>query len=284
MCYYYLETLKKNFEEVQIKQGDIKEKETENNADLKRKDLQILIQTVNDNEFHAAMCQLKNKTAIRYIVYDPMCDCYSYYNVGYWGRVKVAIVRTNMGPHGFGGSWYETRKALNCMPNLRFIFLVGVCGGRKDKGIHLGDVIVSKEIQGFDELKMIPGRLISRSTKSLCKGLNFYDYISKESYKPKQVKFEVVVSGPWLVADIEMQQKLWDMLPDGRAIEMEGAGVARAIEGKNAVECLVVKGVSDLADKEKTDGWQPQAATNAAEYLCEMINKAEHIFGMFGCE
>jgi len=45
------------------------------------------------------------------------------------------------------------------------------------------------------------------------------------------------------------------------------------------VECLVVKGVSDVADKDKTDDWQPQAAMNAAEYLCEMMNKAGHLFG-----
>jgi len=233
----FIDTLKKNYKKVQKDCATVKEfekgfkvKETENNADLKKDDLEVLIQTVNDNEFRAAMCQLQCNSAKEYIVHDPMCDCFSYYYVGYWGKVKVAIVKTQMGPHGFSGSWYETRKALSCMPQLRYIFLVGVCGGRKDKGICLGDVIVSKEIQGFDELKMTPGRMINRSIKSLGRGLNFYDYITKAAHSPKQkVKFEVVLSGPWLVADDEMQQKLWDTFPDGRAIEMEGAGVTRAI-------------------------------------------------------
>ena len=88
---------------------------------------------MNPIEFRAVMCQLKDHKAKEYIVHDPMCDSYSYYYVGYWGRIKVAIVKAQMGSLGFSGSWYETRKALHCMPQLRFIFLVGVCMWRKER-------------------------------------------------------------------------------------------------------------------------------------------------------
>ena len=44
------------------------------------------------------------------------------------------------------------------------------------------------------------------------------------------------------------------------------------------VECLVVKGVSDLGDKNKDDNWQPQAATNAVKYLCKSMKHAKHLF------
>ncbi|XP_065888385.1 death domain-containing ATP nucleosidase-like isoform X3 [Dysidea avara] len=266
--------LQKNYDE-NVKIGSVS---NNNNHELQDPQLMVLIQTVNENEFRAAMLQLKGYKATEYNVHDAMCDSYSYYYVGYWGNVKVAIVQTDMGAQGFSGSWYETRKALYLMPQIRYIFLVGVCGGRKGK-VQLGDVVVSKEVHGFDELKMIPGRMINRGFKSLCKGRNFYRYISQTAHCPKQsVKLGVVLSGPWLVADDYMQQKLWDMSPDGVAVEMEGAGVIRAVDGKNLAECLVVKGVCDLADEHKDDNWQPQAATNAAEYLCEMMNNGHHLF------
>ena len=274
-CYYFLDELKKNYNE-NIK---IDKKGSMNTQDLKDSQLMVLIQTVNENEFYAAMLQLKDYQASEYIEHDAMCDSYSYYYVGYWGNIKVAIVQTDMGAHGFSGSWYETRKALHFMPYIRYIFLVGVCGGRTGK-VQLGDVVVSKEIHGFDELKMVPGKIINRGFKSLSKGRNFYRYISQTAHSSTQVvKFGVVLSGPWLVADDHMQKKLWDMSPDGVAIEMESAGVIRAVDGKNLTECLVVKGVSDLADEHKDDDWQPQAATNAAKYLCKMMNDGVHLFG-----
>lgn len=50
------------------------------------------------------------------------------------------------------------------------------------------------------------------------------------------------------------------------AIEMEGAGVAvsAALGGR---ECLVIRGISDYGDAEKSDLWQPYASLAAAAYL-----------------
>ena len=51
--------------------------------------------------------------------------------------------------------------------------------------------------------------------------------------------------------------------------------------GHAIVECLVVKGVSDLADENKGDDWQPQAATNAVKYLCKAMGKAKHLLAIY---
>ena len=54
---------------------------------------------------------------------------------------------------------------------------------------------------------------------------------------------------------------------------MEGVGIAAAYNNvKTAVECLVVKGVSDYANRNKDDKWQPAAARNATHYLSYTIN------------
>ena len=73
------------------------------NEKLKDHKLRVLIQTVNNNEFFAAMLQLQGG-AVKYIVNDSMCDCDSFYFVGKYGKVRVAIVQTSMGTSSFGGS------------------------------------------------------------------------------------------------------------------------------------------------------------------------------------
>ena len=59
------------------------------------------------------MNQMKDCEILQYDVLDPTCKSFSWYYVGYWGDVKVAVVQTSMGTGGLGGSWYETRKAMH---------------------------------------------------------------------------------------------------------------------------------------------------------------------------
>jgi hypothetical protein len=55
------------------------------------------------------------------------------------------------------------------------------------------------------------------------------------------------------------------------AMEMEGAGVAgsAALGGR---ECLVIRGISDYGDAEKSDLWQPYASLAAAAYLRVLLD------------
>ena len=85
---------------------------------------------------------------------------------------------------------------------------------------------------------------------------NFYRFLSQAKHTKDYVKFGIVLSGPWLIADVEMQEKMMQMCPEAIAFEMEVAGVAKACQLNN-VGCMVVKGVCDLANKHKADDWQP---------------------------
>lgn len=247
----------------------------------------VLIQTVNDNEFYAAMMQLKDHKAKKYEALDEFCGSYSYYCVGFWDQVLVAITQTGMGGGGVHGSWFETKKALHFMPQLKYIFAVGVCGGVNPYKVELGQVIVSSGIQGYSNLKLVPGEWINRSPSMLSFENNFFKFlknpVNRVANMPKMIpaikpKFGIVLSGPWLVADEEMKKKVLKLSKEAVAFEMEGIGIALACSSHSGVECLVVKGVSDLADKDKADNWQPQAAINAAKYLSAMMNKASHLF------
>ena len=105
--------------------------------------------------------------------------------------------------------------------------------------------------------------------------ITFTVFLTQTNNRQDNVKFGIVLSGPWFIADAEMQEHLMQMCPEAKAFEIKGSGAARACQGK--VGCLVVKGVCDLANKHKADDWQPQVATNAAQYLCKMINKGKRI-------
>ena len=57
---------------------------------------------------------------------------------------------------------------------------------------------------------------------------------------------------------------------------MEGVGIAAACQNTKLDGWLVIKGVSDYANRDKSDAWQPAAARNATCYLSDMINICSH--------
>ena len=221
------------------------------------------------------MMQLKEDSPVfKYMVIDPLCDSLSCYYVGKWGdaEIPVAIIQTNMGSSGVFGSWYETKKALKNLPNLKYIFAVGVCGGVKGR-VKLGDVIVSKNICGYPDLKMTEAIWISRSFSSRTTEQNFYHYLSQAANIPPNTHLGTILSGSWLIKTTVILKKLLKLCPEAIAFEMEGVGIVQACAGKE-IEFLIVKGVSDFGDAKKTDVWQPQAAVNTAKYLCDAMTNA----------
>ena len=268
--------LKQQYDE-KFKDGVI-EKEKDLDA-LKKQQLHVLIQTVNDNEFYAVMVQLKEECGVtEYAVKDPNNPT-SYYYVGKWGdgKIPVAIVQTNMGSNKIHGSYNETKKALCWLPNLKYIFAVGVCGGVKGK-VELGTVVISKVIQDYSDVKVKDDKMVIRSDCYTVSGKEFYHYLSRAANKPDNAKCGMVLSANWLVADSKFQRQVLEPNPEAIAFEMEGHGIARACkeEGKGEqIEFLIVKGVSDLADEHKADDWQPQAATNAAKALCRKLGQCD---------
>ena len=242
---------------------------------LRDENLEVFIQTVNTNEFYAAMLQLKKGCGVsEYTVKDhgDTDDQNSYYYVGKWSdkEIPVVIIQTNMGGDGIHGSFNETKKALKWLPHLRYIFAVGVCGGFKGK-VKLGDVVVSKAIQAYTYTKITEKKIIIRSERSECADEEFHHFLSRAANLPDGTKCGLVLSANVLVADDEFQQQLLEACPEAKALEMEGHGITQACKKKKNIEILVVKGVCDFADSSKNDDYQPLAAKNAARVLCETM-------------
>jgi len=142
--------------------------------------------------------------------------------------------------------------------------------------VDLGHVVVSSRIIGYDHRKKKPDHDEPRGFEKSLEEYQFYQSLTKTLIKhdwEKGLHFGQVLSGSWLFADENAQKLVSDpWQKDVIAVEMEGVGIAAACV-KTVVECLVVKGVSDYANRNKDDTWQPAAARNATRYLSDMINK-----------
>ena len=239
---------------------------------------EILIQTVNAREFQAAMLRMNMECDILHYCVEKssVCPGESYYYVGNWGekKIPVVIVQTTMGSNGDHGSYYETKKALSCLPNLKFIFAVGVCGGFIGK-VKLGQVVVSKDLQDCSNMK-VADKIEIRSPSWQFKDDPFLHFLSQTANTPTNTTTGMVLSANNLVANAGFQKQLLEARPGAIALEMEGHGIARACqqymgEKGRRIQFLVVKGVSDLADEKKSDNWQPQAASNAVDALYQVM-------------
>ena len=279
------EEYRKKKENIQEDKSEIVKKE-----DLKEKvpafkDFKILIEVVNDIEFMTAICQMEGEIK-KFVVCDDFTSSWSSYYYGKWKDVPVVVVQTGKraGSQFQFGSWFETKKALYYMPHIKFVFGVGVCGAavdvdsseRVNPRVPLGHVVVSTHIIGYDHQRKAEHDQ-NRGFSSNCSQQSLYNFITQTTTKDKWERglhFGRVLSGSWLVADIKAQQLVLDSTQEDEiAFEMEGIGIAAACENsKNAEAWLVVKGISDYANREKNDAWQPAAARNATRFLSDVLN------------
>lgn len=251
----------------------------------------ILIEVVNDIEYKTAICEMEGDI-YQCTVRDSLTKSLTTYCYGKWKDVPVVVVKTGekVGSQYQYGSWFETKKALYYMPQIRYVYGVGVCGaavdfddsGRIKPRALLGHVVVSSHIVGYDHQK----KADQDQNRGFTRDSTLDDFYQSISYPSRKVRWEKglhfgrVLSGSWLVANVRAQKLVLDAFrKDEIAFEMEGVGIAAACKGDTNVKCcLVVKGVSDYANNEKNDAWQPAAARNAIRYLSDMINIYEKVY------
>lgn len=181
----------------------------------------------------------------------------------------------------------------------RYMFFVGVAGGLN--GMEKGDVILASVIYGYEYGKLegeFHPRMhgIHRTDPGLLNGAIVYSLDDKWKQhipvvppKPCNTAFEtgIIISGEKVVDDPtnEFFAEVLRMSRDIRAVEMEGLGIARAIEQAQAVGkkvgFVVIRGISDVprppqeedierGTKERDD-WKPYASAAAATFTLGYI-------------
>ncbi len=183
----------------------------------------------------------------------------------------------------------------------RYLLLVGIAGGVHGKeNIKIGDVVVSTEVKYYELEKQTKGKKTDKSGVNATPSqtlLNSYRRIKDQDWqslipeerpennKEKSVSLSgKILSGEKLLGDenSELLKHLLTIHETALAVEMEGAGVARAIYEEsthNKVEFLDIRGISDYCNTGDNQGdrdtWRKHSslvAATFAKYLIENTN------------
>jgi nucleoside phosphorylase len=170
--------------------------------------------------------------------------------------------------------------------NPRYVIMLGIAGGISRDGLTLGDVVVADQVIEYEYAKELPEHTELRPRVHRCDALllSRVKDLSNWSHSidvPRPLgplrtvpKLFVgpIASGNKVVANGQGREKFRSLHPHMLAVEMEGEGVATAAwQLSQPKGVLVVRGISDLADSNKSDEWQPYAAATAATFFVDFL-------------
>ncbi|WP_405822283.1 5'-methylthioadenosine/S-adenosylhomocysteine nucleosidase [Streptomyces sp. NBC_01390] len=157
------------------------------------------------------------------------------------------------------------------------VIFVGVAGGLKDD-IAIGDVVVATKVYAIHGGKQTPDGFLTRP--EAWRASHRLEQAAKEALRGK-AHFKPIAVGDVVLADSdsELAQRIRTNYNDAVAIEMESSGVAHAVQLAGEAGALIIRGISDKADADKSradaKGSQPRAAANAAEAAIAVLRELE---------
>ncbi|MFF3712480.1 5'-methylthioadenosine/S-adenosylhomocysteine nucleosidase [Streptomyces phaeochromogenes] len=146
------------------------------------------------------------------------------------------------------------------------VLFVGVAGGLKDD-IEIGDVVVATKVYAIHGGKQTPDGFLGRP--EAWHASHRLEQAAREALRGR-AHFKPVAVGDVVLADgaSELATRIRTSYNDAVAMEMEGSGVAHAAHLAGEAGALIIRGISDKADADKSradaGGSQPRAAANAA--------------------
>lgn len=166
----------------------------------------------------------------------------------------------------------------------RHLMLVGIAGGIAAHGVAQGDVLVATQIVDYELQKMTPAGSqvrweVFRTDERLCNTARHLGdgwLLAVRAARPAsgipKVHFGPVASGDKVIAFEEVLRQHRDHWPALNGVEMEAAGIATAnFQSSTPLPFFQVRGVSDLADRDKSDGWRNYACAVAATYAIALL-------------
>ena len=159
------------------------------------------------------------------------------------------------------------------------VLFVGVAGGLKDE-IALGDVVVATKVYAIHSGKETPEGFLDRM--ETWHASHHLESAARYALRGQShVRFKPIAVGEVVLADAAstLAERIRTRFSDAVAIEMEGSGVAHAAHLAGTAGALIIRGISDKADADKTqadaEGSQPRAAQNAADAALAVIRELE---------
>ncbi|MER7924795.1 5'-methylthioadenosine/S-adenosylhomocysteine nucleosidase [Streptomyces sp. NPDC096057] len=159
------------------------------------------------------------------------------------------------------------------------VLFVGVAGSLKDD-IGIGDVVVGTQVYEIHGGKRTPEGFLVRP-KAL-PGSHALEQAARSAVRDMpdvRAHFVPIATGDVVLADAtsEIARHLRHSYNDAGAIEMEGFGALQAAHLNGRLNALVVRGISDRADDDKSradaSGSQRRAAGQAASVTVALLRK-----------
>ncbi|MEV5533432.1 5'-methylthioadenosine/S-adenosylhomocysteine nucleosidase [Streptomyces prunicolor] len=170
------------------------------------------------------------------------------------------------------------------------VLFVGVAGSLKDD-IGIGDVVVGTQVYEIHGGKQTPEGFLVRP-KAL-PGSHALEQAARSAVRDMpdvRAHFVPIATGDVVLADAksEIARFIRSNYNDAGAIEMEGSGALQAAHLSGQLDALVVRGISDRANDDKSDddasGSQQRAAKQAALVTVALLRKHRPREGSAGAE
>ena len=167
----------------------------------------------------------------------------------------------------------------------KIVLMVGIAGSAKES-VKVGDLVIGEAIYYYERGKDIQtGKL--PEPKQYPVDTTLWDRVISVAEWDAQISVSrpdgktmrptvhrgVIASGEQVIANLETRDAISAYSRKVLAIEMEAYGIsAAAWKQDHPVPCLVIRGISDAADINKGDDWQPYSAAVAAEFTKHLLN------------
>ncbi len=234
----------------------------------------LLLVTATEVEAHAVLHIFElhgNRSKTCYV------DDNTYFDLGTIGGARTFMVQSEMGMGGPAGATivtYEGIKALS--PSA--VIMVGIAFGLMPEKQHLGDILVSRQLSGYELQKIEQGangeEIIKprgdrvQSSPRLLSRLR----ASNLNWQGPKVHFGAILSGNTLANHKNFRNRLLSIEPEAIGGEMEGTGVYSAAH-RTKVDWILIKAICDWADGQKDDAYQQQAAENAVRFILHVLQQ-----------
>ncbi len=203
--------------------------------------IQFILQVVNENEYQAAVTLMgppENTPFQRAIVFPRPSTV-----IGMFADKRTALIHTSEG----SDCCDYIQDAIDTFPNAQFVIGLGVSYAFDSRKYKLGDVLVSKQICDFRNLRFLRNNeimdrgqrvdVVKDLSAIFCRDLmHEEDFRVSDTMRCSKVDAGLIASLPAIINDKEIRDKIYRSIPEAIGGDLEGGELLkfllkRKIEG-----------------------------------------------------